>query len=98
MSAAAGLEPPNPRWPNPELTRPCAPPRSDGDAGIVTRHHDSLVKYYDHLEDLYNQSAKLANYATGFGDWVPAGPMGNHHLIGAFALLHDLQMGAAFFG
>ena len=43
-------------------------------------------------------SANLTAYATGFGDWVPAGPMGNKHLIGAFALLRDLQMGADFFG
>ena len=69
-----------------------------GDAGIVSAHYDSLAKYYDHLEALYNKSSKLANYATGFGDWVPAGPMGNHHLIGAYALLRDLQMGAQFFG
>ena len=69
-----------------------------GDRGAAEAHHDSLVRYYDHLEQLYRASTNLTAYATGFGDWVPAGPMGNKHLIGAFALLRDLQMGADFFG
>ena len=69
-----------------------------GDTTIVTRHYSSLSKYYDHLEANFNASAGLTNYVTGFGDWVPAGPMGNKHLIGSFALLADLQKGADFFG
>ena len=56
-----------------------------GDRGAAEAHHDSLARYYDHLEQLYRASANLTAYATGFGDWVPAGPMGNKHLIGAFA-------------
>jgi len=68
-----------------------------GDTAVVRRNYAALSRYYDNLERLYNSSSKLAAYATGFGDWVPAGPMGNTHLIGAFALLHDLQMGASFF-
>ena len=46
-----------------------------GDVGPTEAHHDSLVRYYTHLEALYNASSHLAAYATGFGDWVPAGPM-----------------------
>lgn len=63
----------------------------------MTRHHNALCRYFDHLERLFEESAKLHQYATGFGDWVPAGPMGNRHLIGAYALLHDLKQGASFF-
>jgi len=67
-----------------------------GDVGPAETHHASLIKYYDNLERQYNASGGLLNYPTGFGDWVPAGQMGDHHLIGAFALLHDLKMGADF--
>ena len=69
-----------------------------GDRGAAEAHHESLRRYYDHLEQLYRGSANLTAYPVGFGDWVSAGPMGNRHLISAFALLRDLQMGADFFG
>jgi alpha-L-rhamnosidase len=69
-----------------------------GDIGPAETHHASLVKYYDNLARQYNATG-VKGYATGFGDWVPPPPqpMGDKHLIGAFALLHDLRMGSEFF-
>lgn len=69
-----------------------------GDTSIISRHLPSLSLYFDRLERLYHSSERLTRYPTGYGDWVPAGGvMGEKHLIGSFAMLHDLKMGAEFF-
>ena len=69
-----------------------------GDGTMATKHFDALGKYYDNLEAEFN-STGAKGFRTGYGDWVvpPPHPMGDKHLIGMFALLHDLQMGEAIF-
>jgi alpha-L-rhamnosidase len=69
-----------------------------GDAGPIDAHFESLARYYDYFEAGYNTTG-LANFQTGFGDWVPPPPFprADLHLTGAFAFLHDLKMGAEFF-
>jgi alpha-L-rhamnosidase len=70
-----------------------------GDSGPIDTHFDSLTRYYDYFEASYNTTG-IANFKTGYGDWVPPPPFprADLHLTGAFAYLHDLKMGAEFFG
>ena len=74
--------------------------RYHGDRQILERHHDALVRYYDYLEDQYNNChGDMKTYRQGFGDWCPPPPAvkSNGHLLGVFALAHDLQLGAEVF-
>lgn len=70
-----------------------------GDSDVVVRFHDALVRYYDYLEAQYNKTG-VKQFRQGFGDWCPPPPhpKSNGHLLGAFALIHDLQLGAELFG
>ena len=71
-----------------------------GDTGAALRHHDSLCRFFDHVEALYN-STGAGHFAEGnmYGDWVvpPPATMGNKSLIAMYAMLNDLRMGQTFF-
>jgi alpha-L-rhamnosidase len=69
-----------------------------GDYDIVSRHHDTLVRYFDYLESNYNETG-IKTFRTGFGDWVPPTPhpKSDPHLMGAFAFLGDLKLGMKIF-
>eukprot|EP00939_MAST-03C_sp_MAST-3C-sp1_P000379 g379.t1 len=70
----------------------------NGDVAPVKRHYDSLKRYYAYLDSKYNETG-IKNYMTGFGDWCPPPPAvkANGHLVGAFAYLYSLKLGAEFF-
>ena len=39
-----------------------------GDRLLISRHHDSLVRYFDFLDSSYHNTG-LKNFRTGYGDW-----------------------------
>lgn len=72
-----------------------------GDARPAELYHEPLSRYFDQLEARYNRTGVRGfHQGNSYGDWVPPG--GNAHrppanLVGSFAMLHDLTMGAEFF-
>merc|ERR1712232_1459530 len=50
---------------------------------------DKLKSY---INFFHSQFAKggATNFMSGFGDWVPAGPKANGHLVGLYSYLKDL--------
>jgi len=65
--------------------------RYHGDERLVQKHWPSLKLYASYWAKEYKKHG-IANFDSGFGDWVPAGPKANGHLTGAFAYLHDLGL------
>jgi len=64
-----------------------------GDFDIVEKHWEPLQAYYNFFNGQY-ESTGLANFFTGFGDWVPPppNPMANGHLVAAFSYCRDLVL------
>ena len=58
---------------------------------IVNDHWEALQKYLDYWNGEYAKNG-AKNFDSGFGDWVPAGPKADGHLVGMFAYLHDLEL------
>ena len=66
--------------------------RYPGDVRIVQDHWPALYKYLQYWDGEFTKHG-IANFDSGFGDWVPAGPgKADGHLVGAFAYLHDMQL------
>merc|ERR1712216_120584 len=62
----------------------------EGDLEVIRSHYASLQKYFGYFDMQYKKTG-IANFFGGFGDWCPAGPKGDSHLVSAYSYLADLE-------
>jgi len=87
----SSLNPGAPNWQSAYPTIVWALYRYHGDVGIVADHWPAMIQYFKYWKGEFAKNG-AANFDSGFGDWVPAGPKSDGHLVGMFAYLHDLTL------